>query len=206
MLTVVSGADGSGKSTIINGYSELLSDDITEVNQFWLRFVSFFSKSINMFGRILKKSYVEKHEWGTIGYHDYGGYFGYLYIFSCYIDHLLYYPIFLFNNRKSIHSDKVHHIYDRYLVDTVADLIVDTHKDDLILWLFSGLVTSLKKKAKIVIVTCDEKVVVSRRADIYDDKKYKLRLEAFNKIAVKYKINTLDTSEGTIKENVAGLK
>jgi GTPase SAR1 family protein len=206
MLTVVSGADGSGKSTIINSYVEQLIEDDVEVNKYWLRFVSIFSKAVNMLGRILKKSYVENHKWGKIGYHDYDGYFGYIYIVACYLDHLMFFPIFMFRNRKSINNTKVHHIYDRYLVDTVADLIVDTGKDEFILWLFSGLVSRLKHKAKIVIITCDEKVVISRRLDIYDDKKYKLRLEAFNKIATKYKIKTLDTSEGTIKENMAGLK
>lgn len=205
MLTIVSGPDGSGKSTIINAYAEVLSKEEIKVKVCWLRFVSLFSKIVNMFGRLFKKSYVEKYEWGDIGYHDYSGSLGFVYIISCYIDHILYYPIFHFKNRKAIKSQTIHHIYDRYLVDTVADLIVDTGKEKFILWLFTGLVTNLKIKAKVVIITCDEKIVVSRRDDILDDKKYKLRIFAFKKIASTYNITTLDTTKGSINENIVGL-
>jgi len=205
LLIIISGADGTGKSTIVDGLSKHLSEE-GDTRTFWLRFINFSSKIINMFGRLIGKSYVERHSWGKVGYHDYDGLIGYLYIYCCYVDHLIFYPIFLFRNRRSIGSTNIHHIYDRYLLDTMADLIVDTKKDQLVLDLFFNLVKRLQSRANLIIITCNEQTIVSRRPDIKDDKKFTLRLDAFSKISATFKIRILDTSSGSIEQNIESLK
>ena len=80
----------------------------------------------------------------------------------------------IFNNllkRLYIRKHKTY-VIDRFLIDTVVDLIVDTEKEKIILDLFSDLITKELKTSNIFILKCDKEIVYQRRTDIFDDKNY----------------------------------
>jgi len=191
---MLSGPDGTGKSTIsdsvINSFSE---KGITFIHV-WLRFSHYTAKVVNLIGRITGRSYYENYSWGKVGYHNYNGIIGFLYIISVYLDHILFQ---IFFKKKNLKSD-TRYLIDRYIIDIVADLIVDTNKTKLIFFLFGPFLKNELKKTNAYILKCDKNVVISRRPDINDDKSYDKKIIAYDKIASKFNITQLNTGKMSI--------
>ena len=191
---IISGPDGVGKSTISKHLILEFKENGHEIFPIWLRFNHYLSKIVNFYGRLTGRSYYEKYSWGEIGYHDYKGVLGLLYIYSSYIDQLI------FNNllkRLYVRKDKTY-VIDRFLIDTVVDLIVDTDKEKIILDLFCDLIMKEIKTSNIFILKCDKEIVYQRRTDILDDKNYEKKIEAFKKVALYFNIQVIDTGKLSI--------
>ena len=195
---MISGPDGSGKSTIISALEKSLNNQNITVKTVWLRFNHYTAKIVNFIGRILGKSYYEKYSWGHAGYHDYQGLIGYFYVLSIYIDHIIFTYCF---RARALHCENII-LVDRYILDVVADLIVDTEKDNLIIKLFQPYVEKEMKEFKVYILSCDPKIVKKRRPDINDDKKYLKKVNAYEKISKYFNIPTINTSRNTPDEIV----
>ena len=59
---MLSGPDGSGKSTIANALISRLNESTHDLSHVWLRFNHYLAKFTNMVGRITGKSYYESFE------------------------------------------------------------------------------------------------------------------------------------------------
>ena len=197
---MISGADGTGKSTISEGIQEFYSRKNIQTKTIWLRFNHYLAKIINGLGRITGKSYQEKYVWGKVGYHDYKGLIGYLYIFSVYFDHL-FFRLFL-RKKYLINNDSEILIIDRYIIDIMADLIVDTRKNELVYTLFSPFAKKEITLSNTFILKCDKEIVMSRREDIKDDKSYGAKIKAYKFLASKLNIHEIDTGKLNVKEIV----
>ncbi|MDA9362200.1 hypothetical protein N9R28_00705 [Flavobacteriaceae bacterium] len=193
---MLSGPDGTGKSTISDAVIKSFSEKGIKFNHIWLRFNHYTAKIINLFGRISGKSFRVSYKWGKIGYHNYTGVFGVVYIFCVYIDHLIFNLII---KKNKIKKGK-HYLIDRYLIDIVADLIVDTKNNDLVYNFFDKSLRKELKKSNAFILECDEEIVKSRRADINDDMVYKHKIKAYNEISLRYKIPKINTGLLSIED------
>jgi hypothetical protein len=196
---LLSGPDGVGKSTISDALQSYYKSNSIAVGTVWLRFHHYFQKGVNFMGRLLGKSYDEKYGWGTDNYHDYTGVFGVFYLIAAYID---FYIFLFFIKSKKIRKKETIYIIDRYIIDIVADLIVDTRNEKLVFILFDRFIQKELKNLKPYILECDTNIVISRRDDIRDDKKYNDKIEAFNLISNRYNIQKLNTGETSIDEIV----
>ena len=195
---MLSGPDGTGKSTIAKAVILKYSESNHELNHVWLRFNHYSAKFINMIGRLLGKSYYETYAWGKLGYHDYNGIIGIFYIIAVYIDHL----VFICFVRKRLLKQDKHYLIDRFIIDIMADLIIDTNRPRMVLFLFGFFLKKELQSAHAFILECDVKIVVSRRRDVLDDKKYNAKILAYKLIAAKFNITTVDSGFSTIKETV----
>jgi thymidylate kinase len=195
---MLSGPDGVGKSAIASELCRYYQANGLAAEVVWLRFHHYLQKIMNLFGRVLGKSYDEEYEWGKDNYHDYGGLFGVIYILAAYVDHLIFKAVI------KRHLFKRDHIFilDRYIIDIVADLIVDTDKPGLVLFLFDNFIRKELVSYKAFVIECDLKVVVARRRDIMDDKKHVKKVGAYKLITAKYSIDTIDTSNNSLRENI----
>ena len=194
---MLSGPDGTGKSTISAAVINSFLEKGIRFSHIWLRFNHYTAKIINLFGRISGKSFRVSYKWGKIGYHNYTGIFGAVYIFCVYIDHLIFNLII----KKSKIIKGEHYLIDRYLIDIVADLIVDTQNNDLVYWCFDKHLKLELKKSNAFILECDEEIVKSRRVDIIDDVVYTQKINAYNEIAIRYDIPKINTGILSIKES-----
>lgn len=127
----ISGPDGTGKSTQV----ELLIDSLKEVGYHyeyrWLRFHHLLSLPLLAFARLIGLSEVKTLDSGEkIGYHYFykSKIISFLYSIlllsdtAIYTTTKVYIPIYLF--RKKI-------IYDRFIYDTLVDLMVSTGNYDI---------------------------------------------------------------------------
>jgi len=197
---MISGPDGTGKSTISTALEIYYKNENINVKSIWLRFNHYFAKLINVVGRITGKSYYENYSWGKAGYHEYHGVIGYFYILAVYFDHIIFRAFF----RKKHLEDKCTDILiiDRYILDIMADLIVDTARNKLVLKLFLPFAKKELEMSSAFILKCSPDIVISRRADIKDDKSWMAKRDAYIFLAEKLNIKEIDTGELNIEEIV----
>ena len=195
---MLSGPDGTGKSTIANALISRLDESNHEVSHVWLRFNHYLAKFINMVGRITGKSYYERYSWGKLGYHDYNGIIGLFYIIAVYIDHLIFNT---FIRKRYLQLNK-NYLIDRFIIDIIADLIIDTNRSKMVFFLFGSFLKKELKLAHAFILKCDKEIVIKRRIDILDDKRYDAKISAYKLIASRFDINTIDSGLLTIEESV----
>lgn len=201
---MISGSDGTGKSTITESLKSAYEDNNKTVKTIWLRFNHSFAKLVNIFGRITGRSYYETYTWGKVGYHNYNGLIGYIYIYAVLYDHLLFRTF----NRKEIfektNCDIL--IVDRYIIDIMADLIVDTNKNELVYKLFSKYAKFEISQSKVFILDCDYNIVTSRRKDIKDDKNWLKKKNAYKYLSKKLNLRIINTGENSIEDIIKIIK
>ena len=115
--------------------------------------------------------------------------FGVIYILAVYIDHLIF--RLLIKNKKF--KKNKNYLVDRYILDVIADLIVDTKNYKMVFALFDRFVKKELLVFDSFILECDMNIVIGRRKDIKDDKKYLEKINAYKVISHKYNINTINT-------------
>ena len=195
---MLSGPDGTGKSSIADAVINELKNKNIVLNHVWLRFNHYLAKLINLLGRITGKSYYETYIWGKSGYHDYAGVLGFFYVFAVYMDHV-FFNFFLRNNYLKLNQ---YYLIDRFIIDIIADLIVDTKRPNMVFFLFAPFLEKELRLANAFILKCDKEIVVSRRIDILDDKRYDAKISAYKLIASRFNITTIDSGKLSIEESV----
>lgn len=195
---MLSGPDGTGKSTIANEVICRLNESNNNVSHVWLRFNHYLAKLINIVGRVTGKSYYEKYSWGKLGYHDYKSLIGFFYVIAVYIDHIIF-NAFL---RKRYLKLNKNYLIDRFIIDIIVDLIVDTNRSKMVFFLFFPFLKKELKLAHTFILKCEKEIVVSRRKDILDDKSYDAKIAAYNLIATRFNITIIDTGQLSVEESV----
>jgi hypothetical protein len=199
---VISGPDGTGKSSIIQELRNRLQGEDnngeSQINVLWLRFNHYTAKIINMLGRVLGKSYRETYEWGIIGYHNYEGFFGRIYITAVFFDHMILDRIM---TRRFIGTEETY-LIDRYILDIAADLIVDTCNPKYVFQLFDNTIRFNMTIMSMFILECPYDITIKRRPDIIDDKKYASKVNAYKLLADKYDIKIINTGILSINESI----
>ena len=64
---MLSGPDGTGKSTIASAVIKELSNENIVLVHVWLRFNHYLARVVNFLGRVSGKSYYETYSWGKSG-------------------------------------------------------------------------------------------------------------------------------------------
>lgn len=196
MIIIISGADGVGKSTII----KQLSSKYKNVEVKWMRHNKFLSRFFNFFMKLLGKNYIEKIKGIKFGYHNYEGILAYPIIILTLIDYYLFLPknLIFFSKFINKNSNKFL-IIDRYLTDTICDLIISTKKPKLVCKLFSHQIFFLKKITKIIFLYCDYKIVTIRRPEIKFDRSYKDKMKAYKFVKEFFQFKVFETSNSSIE-------
>ena len=169
MKIVLSGPDGSGKSSIVKALSVELGE--TEpVHVSWRRFGFVLVRAFNLIARLLRVSYYEQTPIGPLGYHDYKAPWSHIYTCLAWFDYVV------FISPKWWVIDRVKPcnvtIIDRFLFDIVADLVLSTKQTRFVLWLFHPFLKSHQARNMCVFMICSQNVVEKRRPDIVWDKSY----------------------------------
>lgn len=190
MKIVLSGPDGTGKSTIVKILAARLASN-GPASVTWRRFGFFFARAFNVLGRLKGWSYFEKTPFGRIGYHRYRGVWALIYIILIWLDcKLIICPKWWFHDRARRDESN---IIDRFYIDIVADLILSTDQPRTVLWFFDSLLKAHLQESYCFILTCQPEVVVARRPDVSYDKDYFRKESIYQILCRLYDIETLPT-------------
>ena len=125
-VVCISGIDGSGKTSIINGLRQRLEDRGCKTRYLWLRYNHYFTKILLVFCRLIGLTRYEYMGDVRVGYHDFhkSRIISWLFVVLTFLDTfivsvvLVYLPLLFGRNHVLI--------CDRWVMDIMIDLEVDT--------------------------------------------------------------------------------
>lgn len=179
---VISGIDGSGKTTIIKGLQDLLKKNKMSSTIVWLRYNHFFVKPLHLIARFLGLSnkYITKN--GVVWRHEFykSTFFCWIYIWATYFDTIL--GKFKLKLLTINNTDYV--ICDRWINDILIDLGTKT-KNNVFLsskWfvMFKKLLPSnsiefLIQRNKVDLLSC--------RLENQEDPEFNFRLDLYKSLS-----------------------
>jgi len=194
-LICIIGPDGTGKSTQVNILVDRLKKEGIKYEYKWLRFHHFFSLPLLAIARLLGLSEVKTLESGRkIGYH----YFYKSRVISSF------YPIFLFIDSLIFTTFKLYIpikvfnrniVCDRFIYDTIVDLMVSTRNYKIYKSRIGELFLSLIPRDSITLMLiADEETLKNRRDDVMYDKNLNLKIIFYKKIAQEFDIPMIDAN------------
>lgn len=194
MKIILSGPDGTGKSTIVEGLRQHFEAS-GEVDVTWRRFGFVLARAMNLAGKVLGLSYYEQTPFGPIGYHRYRGAFAFVYIAVSFVDcRMFIIPRWWVRDRLSQSRKQ---IVDRFLIDIVADLILSTDNPRAVLRLFASTLKRHVRRETCILLSCDPKIVMERRPDIAYDKSYCKKVRIYSLLRRMYGIAGVATDKAT---------
>lgn len=194
-LICISGPDGTGKSTQIALLIEYFKEKGIDYESMWLRFNHFFSLPLLLIARLMGLSEIITLESGNkLGYHYFykSKIISSLYAFLLLLDTIIntffkvYIRVFIF--RRNI-------IYDRFIYDTMADLMVSTGTnvgESYSVKLFSWLIP--RRSISILLIT-DAETLRQRRDDVMYDKTLEQKIDRYNKLSEKFNIPVVNANQ-----------
>ncbi|EKF86358.1 hypothetical protein [Methanobacterium formicicum] len=194
-LICVIGPDGTGKTTQIELLINYFEKNGFHYKYQWLRFYHFFSLPLLLLARFYGLSEVKILDDGEkIGYHYFHR--------SKLISHI--YPILLFADTFLLIFFKIYLpllfgkkiICDRFIYDTIVDLMVSTSNYELYKSRVGKLFLMLiPRNKKIFLLISNETTLKTRREDIKKDRNIGLKIELYEKLANEFNLKTIDTQE-----------
>ena len=196
---IISGIDGSGKSTVIAALAKALEAGGLKVGCIWLRFNHYITKALHALARILGLSVRVNNEMGTVWQHRFykSRAFCKLYILATYIDTRFSRWKY---NRVAKGRDVV--ICDRWVPDILVDLATKTHDPAFLdgKWV-SRFLNILPRDARMFVVTRNTDALRSCRLENRVDPDFSFRLECYGKLCAKPFVRIIDNN-GSIENSI----
>lgn len=197
---IISGIDGSGKTTIINNLQKYLSDEGYETSYIWLRFNHYFTKLLNATARVLKLSVKTHNEMGTVWQHQFykSSLFCWIYINGTYIDTW----ISRLKLWKKSNNRIDFLICDRWINDILIDLGTKTHNKDFLStkW-YSRFKKIIPENSIQFVIYRDIHSVMDCRLENRIDPDFPLRMALYEKLKSEYNIHIINNNQ-SIEESI----
>lgn len=196
---IISGIDGSGKSTVIEALKKTLEARGLKVGCIWLRFNHYLTKGMHALARILGLSVRITNEMGTVWQHRFyqSRAFCKLYILATYADTRISRWKY---DRAAKGRDTV--ICDRWVPDILVDLATKTHDPGFLdgKWV-SRFLNILPRGARMFVVTRNTSALYDCRLENRVDPDFPLRLECYGKLCTKPFVHIVDNN-GSIENSI----
>lgn len=196
---IISGIDGSGKSTIINETQKTLEAEGKKVGYIWLRMNHYLTKCMHAIARILRLSVKVHNEMGYVWQHRLykSQAFCSLYIITTYFDSWV---SRLKYNKIARRMDVV--ICDRWVTDILVDLATKTHRKDFLdsKWP-KRFMKILPPCAQMFVVIRNTEALMNCRLENRVDPDFKFRLSIYEDLCRKNYVTVVDNN-GTIENSV----
>lgn len=194
---IISGIDGSGKTTVINELTKALEADGKTTKYIWMRFNHYLVKVMNMLARVMGLSVKVHNAFGDVWEHRLykNKFFCRVYVWCSYIDNVL-------ARRKALRLEADYIICDRWVNDTLIDLGAECRIGDILdsKWYekFQGI---LPQNSFQFVVVRNKKDIVDCRVENTTNPDFPYRYALYEKLMEKDEVHVVDNS-GTIEESV----
>lgn len=194
---IISGIDGSGKTSVINALKEELERQGFSTQYIWMRFNHYSVKVMNALARLLKLSVPVHNDFGDVWEHRLykSPLFCKIYVWCSYIDNKI-------AKRKAMKLDADFIICDRWVNDTLIDLGAECRIMDILesKW-YGKFQRILPESAKQYVIIRNQKDIVGCRVENRTNPDFPYRMELYGNLQNKQEINVIDNT-GTIVESV----
>lgn len=200
ICVVISGIDGSGKTTVINALKSVMEGNGEDVGYIWLRFNHYTTKIMHALARLLGLSIRVRNEMGEVWQHRFykSQVFCTLYVLCTYLDTLI--------SRVKYEIMACRHdvvICDRWIIDILVDLATKIHSRDFLdgPWM-RRFFRILPQGARLFVVVRNSTDIVSCRLENRTDPDFELRYSIYEKISKMPEVSVIDNT-GTVAESVS---
>jgi len=194
---IISGVDGSGKTTVINKLKKELEDKGYSVTYIWMRYSHYTVKIMNALARILGLSVKVHNEMGNIWEHRLYKirWFCKLYVWCSYFDNKI-------AKRKVLRLKSDYVICDRWINDILIDLGAECRFEGILddKW-YQKFHSILPPNSFQFVVIRDRQSVLDCRVENHVNPDFPFRFALYQKLAGKQDVNVIDNS-GTIENSV----
>tara|TARA_B100001059_G_scaffold20638_1_gene16764 strand:+ start:24201 stop:24833 length:633 start_codon:yes stop_codon:yes gene_type:complete len=186
----IAGPDGVGKTMYINYVEGTIEEKKTK--HIWIRSPKILSKPLMLYCRLIgltKYKVINNVKYGVHDFHK-STFVSFLFPFLQLID----FKIKWFLEKQRICEDDVI-LFDRYNLDTLADLMVDTHNIQLHkTWLGKQFIKMLPKNSNVLILKVNENVIRERKKDTLYDENLALKIKVYEILSEDLGIKTVDNN------------
>lgn len=194
---IISGIDGSGKTTVINRLREKLEEQGYTVSYIWMRYSHYSVKVMNALARVLKLSVRVHNEMGDVWEHRLYKmrWFCRIYRYCSYFDNMI-------ARRKVLKFRTDYVICDRWVNDILVDLGAECRFGDILdsKW-FDRFQSIIPNNSYQFVVMRDKQEVLDCRVENHTNPDFPFRFVLYQKLSHKPGINVVDNS-GTVDNSV----
>lgn len=194
---IISGIDGSGKTTVINELTKALEAEGKTTEYIWMRFNHYSVKVMNMLARMLGLSVKVHNAFGDVWEHRlYKSHtFCKLYVWCSYIDNKL-------ARSKALKLNADYIICDRWVNDTLIDLGAECRISNILdgKW-YVKFQSILPQRSYQFVVIRNKKDILDCRVENTTNPDFPYRFALYEKLLKKSEVNIVDNS-GTIEGSV----
>jgi len=195
-IICISGPDGTGKTTQAKLLEKNLKNEGIKCKYLWLRFYHFFSLPLLLIARLMGYSEMITYKANIkIGYHYFykSKLLSKVYPIVLYIDTLLFMVLKVY---VYVYIFKTVVICDRFIYDTIMDIITSTQNEKFI---YSNMgkyyINLIPHNALTFILITDKKTIISRRSGIVYDKNIENKIDEYKYISNLLYVKKLDSSK-----------
>lgn len=194
---VISGIDGSGKTSVIESLQKHLERDGLQVSYIWMRYNHYLLKGMNAFARLMGLSVKVHNEMGEVWEHRLykNKLFCKVYVWCSYIDNLI-------AKRKVLRQTADIVICDRWVNDILIDLGAECRFDDILdgKW-YMRFQQLLPANTQQFVVQRNLEDLLGCRVETNTNPDFKYRLSLYKRLAEKNEVIAIDNT-GTIANSV----
>lgn len=200
-IIVISGIDGSGKTTVIESLQERIQRNGVKTHYVWMRYNHIFCKPVHGLCRLIGLSKRYNTRMGKVWRHEFykSPFFCSLYIFLTYIDTWIG-KVRLIHQLKGVDAELI--ICDRWILDIAIDLAVKTHDISFLRSKMCNTFFNLQpKNLRQYIVVRNEADILSCRLENLEDPDFQFRLKCYAEMLARNNVVKIDNN-GSVPDSV----
>ncbi len=200
MNIYITGTDGSGKTTILNDIEFEFESQLKLTKHVWIRSPKILSKPLMAYCRLVGLTKYKTLNGIRYGKHEFYKSTFVSWIFP--IMQLIDFRIKWYFEKKKIKSEEVL-LFDRFSLDTLADLMVDTRRMNLHrTWIGRSFIDLIPENTKILIPQVKEETIRNRKKDTLHDEHLSYKIQVYKILSKDLKIATIDNNRNYEKVRI----